>query len=375
MIELMRYQRSILRPLFLVTSIILAGLFYSAGPVTSQTPNQNLNANIGRPSRKAIQLPPRPAPASTPDSSAEIVKIDVDLVKIDALVLQKNTARIVGGLNKEDFLLYEDGIKQEITHFSQDQLPLSVVVAIDRGPACPHPIDVWSDEAHRAAREAIDRLKPVDEISVMAFTDSTKLIQPFTRNRILIEKALNNIPEPAKTTNVAHCFNLMFADAAEHMLKASNPAGRRVIIVITSMTRLFDCSNGPSNRAATAAIYESGAVVCAIIPKVIIQRVENTLQMVATRVNKVVGAKYMDLEYLADETGGEVLANKPAKLVTTFQTLIDHLRSRYNLAFVSTNKQRDGTTRKLKLDLAPAQQKSQGKLVIKARRSYIAPRR
>src|ERR1044071_3528245 len=369
MTELMRNRRPILLPLFLVTSIVLAALlFYSARPVTSQTPNKNLNANIGRPSRKATPTP-------SPESSADVVKVDVDLVKIDALVLQKNTARIVGGLNKEDFLLYEDGIKQEITHFSQDQLPLSVLVAIYRGPACPHPVDVWSYEAHRAAREAIDRLKPVDEIAVMAFTDSAKLIQPFTRNRIQIEKALNNIPAQAKTTNVAHCFNLMFADAAEHMLKASNPAGRRVIIVITSMTRLFDCTNGPSNRAATAAIYESGAVVCAIIPKVIIQRVENALQIAATRVNKVVAAKYMDLEYLGNETGGEVLADKREKLDTTFQTLIDHLRSRYNLAFVSTNKQRDGTTRKLKLDLDAARQKPQGKLVIKARRSYIAPRR
>jgi len=369
----MRHQRSILLPLFLLTSIVIAALLFSASPVTSQTPNQNLNANIGSPSQKAIQLPPRPTP--TPESSLEVIKTDVDLVKVDALVLQKNTARIVGGLKKEDFLLYEDGIKQEVTHFSQDELPLSVVLAIDRGPVCPHKIDTWSDEAHRAAREAIDRLKLVDEIAVMTFTDSTKLIQPFTRNRIQIEKALNNIPEQAKTTKVAHCFNLMFADAAEHMVKASNPAGRRVIIVITSMTRLFDCANGPSNRAATTAIYEAGAVVCAIIPKVITQQVENTLQIVATRVNRVVGAKYMDLEYLANETGGEVLANKPEKLDTTFQTLIDHLRSRYNLAFVSTNKQRDGTTRKLKLDLDPARQKPQGKLVIKARRSYIAPRR
>jgi VWFA-related protein len=373
--ELMKYQRSIRLPLFLITSIALGALlFYSAGPVTSQTPNNNLNANTGRPSRKAIQLPPRPAPTPSSESSAEVVRVDVDLVKIDALVLQKNTARIVGGLNKEDFLLYEDGIKQEITHFSQDQLPLSVVVAIDRGPACPQPLDVWSDEAHRAAREAIDRLKPVDEIAVMAFTDTTKMIQPLTRNRILIEKALNNIPEPAKTTNVAHCFNILFADAAEHMLKASNPAGRRVIIVITSVTRLFDCSNAPSNRAATTAIYESGAVVCAIIPKTLTQRVENIRQTVATRVNKVVAANYMDLEHLANETGGEILADKREKLGTTFQTLIDHLRSRYNLAFVSTNKKRDGTTRKLKLDIDPVKQKSQGKLVIKARRSYISPR-
>jgi hypothetical protein len=61
-----------------VTSIVLPLLFYSASPVTSQTP--------------------------TPASATEVVKIDVDLVKIDALVLQKKTARILGGLNKEDFL-------------------------------------------------------------------------------------------------------------------------------------------------------------------------------------------------------------------------------------------------------------------------------
>src|SRR5689334_23458221 len=153
-------------PPFLVTSIILAALlFYSASPLTSQTPN------------KATELPSRSTPTPTPESSTEVVKVDVDLVKIDALVLQKNTARIVGGLRNEDFLLYEDEIKQQITHFSQDQLPLSVVIAIDRGPTCPHPLDVWSYEAHRAAREAIDRLKPVDEIAVMAFTDSATLIR------------------------------------------------------------------------------------------------------------------------------------------------------------------------------------------------------
>src|SRR5215213_7422450 len=85
------------------------------------------------------------------------------------------------------------------------------------------------------------------------------------------------------------------------------------------------------------------------------------------------GVDYMDVHTLANETGGEVLSEKLEKLDTTFQTLIDHLRSRYNLAFVSLNKKRDGTRRKLKLDLTPAVHKSQGKLVIRARRSYIAP--
>ena len=129
-----------------------------------------------------------------------------------------------------------------------------------------------------------------------------------------------------------------------------------------------------TSTSAAQAIFESGTVVCGLIPKDPLQGLENGMMIWATRMGKLGKAPYTDLQTLANETGGEVLANKPEKLDTTFQTLIDHLRSRYNLAFVSTNKQRDGTTRKLKLDVDRARQKPQDKLVIKARRSYIAPR-
>src|SRR5947209_13062410 len=95
----------------------------------------------------------------------------------------------------------------------------------------------------------------------------------------------------------------------------------------------------------------------------------------ATRMGKLGGAPYLEIQTLANETGGEVLQDKPENLTTTFQTLMDHLRSRYNLAFVSSNKKRDGTTRKLKIEVLPAAQRPQGKLVVRARRSYVAPKR
>jgi len=93
----------------------------------------------------------------------------------------------------------------------------------------------------------------------------------------------------------------------------------------------------------------------------------------ATRIGRIGGAPYLDIETLANETGGELLRDKPENLNTTFQTLMDHLRSRYNLAFVSSNKKRDGSMRKLKIDMTPTLQKK-GKLVVKARRSHVAPR-
>ena len=147
-----------------------------------------------------------------------------------------------------------------------------------------------------------------------------------------------------------------------------------MIVVITGVTRNFDCLDGPSGKSAAQAVYESGSVVCAVVPKVMGQGLENGVMIWATRVGKLGHAPYIDIETLANETGGEILSDKPENLGTTFQTLTDHLRSRYNLAFVSTNKKRDGTTRKLKIDLSPGAQKSPEKLVVKARRSYVAPR-
>ncbi len=304
----------------------------------------------------------------TPIGRDEVVKVDVDLVTIDALVLQKNTARIVGGLKKDDFLIYEDGSKQEITHFSQDSLPLSVLFLIDRG-GC---LDPFSEKVHRATREAIERLKPTDEVAVMTYHDSTRLLQGFTKNRILIAEALDRVPTHDEEAD--HCLNQLFFDAADYMVSASNPEGRRVIVMITGVTRNFDCEGGPSGKLAAQQIYESGSVVCGIIPKEAGQGIENGVMIWATRMGRLGGAPYLDIETLANESGGELLTDKPENLDTTFQTLMDHLRSRYNLAYVSTNKKRDGTTRKLKLDLSSPVQKSQGKLVLKARRSYVAPR-
>ncbi|PYS25810.1 MAG: hypothetical protein DMF72_00585, partial [Acidobacteria bacterium] len=97
-----------------VSLVVPLFLLQTGNLVTSQTRDRRVNPNTEGAPDTTNRMP----------ASTEVVKVDVDLVTIDALVLQKNTARIVGGLKKEDFLIYEDGAKQEITHFSQDSLPL-----------------------------------------------------------------------------------------------------------------------------------------------------------------------------------------------------------------------------------------------------------
>jgi hypothetical protein len=85
-------------------------------------------------------------------------------------------------------------------------------------------------------------------------------------------------------------------------------------------------------------------------------------------------AKTSNLKQLAEETGGEVLSDKPENLDHTFNDLIDHLRTRYSLGFVSTNTKRDGSFRKIKLEVSGQAQKDAAKLVVKTKRGYIAAR-
>src|SRR5689334_13931750 len=170
-------------------------------------------------------------PSGVDAKVADIIKTDVDLVTIDAIVLQKNTARVVGSLKQADFLVSEDGAKQAITHFSQDQLPLSVLLLIDRG-GC---LDPFGTEVRRAAKDALSQLKPTDEVAVMTYHDTVELRQGFTRDRLRLERALDYVPEHDERAN--HCLNTVFDEAANYTNRAANPTGRRVIIALTGVTR------------------------------------------------------------------------------------------------------------------------------------------
>jgi hypothetical protein len=59
------------------------------------------------------------------------LRLSTQLVVVDAQVLSRKTRTPVNGLSERDFVLYEDGVRQQITHFSQDRLPLSIVLLLD----------------------------------------------------------------------------------------------------------------------------------------------------------------------------------------------------------------------------------------------------
>jgi Ca-activated chloride channel homolog len=351
-------MRSILLALILTLSLL--------SQVAAQS-HKDMNHDERKPNNPQAEAQPQAAtvPVSAEPARDEKIKIGVDLVVLDAQVLDQKTSRIVGSLKKEDFTIFEDGVKQSITHFGQDTFPLSVILLVDRG-GC---LDPFGEKVRHATLEALKRLRPQDEIALMAFHDKVELVHGFGTPRDRIADSVARVPDHDE--EAGHCFNRAFYEAARYMRKAGNPDGRRVIIMITAINRAFDCK-GVTGEQARQEILESGSVVCGLVPKSAGQQMESGMMSGIANIGRLFKVKSSGLKELAEETGGEVMSDKPENIDSAFNNLVDHLRTRYSIGFVSSNTSRDGGFRKLKVELSKSVQLSGQKLVVKTRRGYLA---
>ena len=303
-----------------------------------------------------------------PNHSEAVLTFTTDLVVVDAQVLNKKTGRIVGGLKREDFLLYEDGIRQEIAHFSQDKLPLSIVLLLDLSRSVQPTIK----QIREGALRALEHLKPEDEVALMAFATKTRLIQDFTPDRQLIADQISRVNETAhvgRTTMLSEAFY----QAAIHLHRAANPGRRRVIIPITDDVSTQLIFIGHSEKEVLEKLFESGIVVYGLIVYRW-EKIEKAMEYTPPRVLEKQLTRGSVKTY-ATKTGGEVMIAKKEEVDVKLAELIDHLRTRYSLGYVSSNTKQDGRFRKIKLRVTPELETQEGKLAVLTRQGYYARER
>ncbi|MGB8129805.1 MAG: hypothetical protein WCG81_08430, partial [Candidatus Angelobacter sp.] len=127
--------------------------------------------------------------AQTADIETPVYRVNVRVVQVDAQVLSKKTHHAARELKKEDFEVYEDNVRQQVSSFSQDTLPLSVVLLFDLTDSVRPVLKSLAE----GALEALHHLKAEDEVTVMVYAASAQVLQGATTDRALavaaIEKA------------------------------------------------------------------------------------------------------------------------------------------------------------------------------------------
>lgn len=309
----------------------------------------------------ASQAQNQPSAAQPSDES---VKLQADLVLVDVLPVQKKTARFIGGLKRDDFTIFEDGVQQKVDYFSKDKLPVSVVLLVDRA-GCVNP---FNQQIREATVKAISHLKPEDEVAIMTFSSKVALVQPFTRDRQAI--ADNIMAVERQHQSEQHYFNAAIYEASEYMKKAANPAGRRAIIVLTSLEASIDFSK-VSEQEALLSVLESGAVVSGVLIQTVGGRVEQGIRGKPTSLLRHLGLRSGSLRMFVEETGGELVGAPPDEIDATLNRLVENISASYSLAYVPTNTARDSKRRRIRVQLSPDVEQREGKVVVLSRRSYV----
>jgi VWFA-related protein len=137
-----------------------------------------------------------------PAQETSTFKVDVNIVNLLATVRDHN-GRLVGDLTKEDFILEEEGKRQDITHFTkQTDLPLKIGLLIDTSRSQEKLMD---DERH-ASNQLWDQVLHFDrdKAFIIKFDSESELLQDLTGSRRLLQDALNDLqsfPSLRRPTN------------------------------------------------------------------------------------------------------------------------------------------------------------------------------
>ena len=298
-----------------------------------------------------------------PEPETETIRLDTNLVVIDAQVISRRNGEFIIGLKPADFILYDDGFRQEISHFSQDRLNLSMMLLLDLSGS----VSPVLDEIRDNALGALSRLKKTDEVSLMAFSSQTELLQDFTRDRQLV---INQIGRIRKTPVIGQGTSLFQAlsDASHHMGRSASGSSRRIIIVITDNVAWDYNSTVLDESELKRRVLDSGSMVCGLVVEGALSRTEKIF--LRNQCGRDIYRRRMSIDPFVELTGGEMVRANPLELSTQLTRLVEHLRSRYSFGYTPRREGNGSGFHQIRLELTEQALRQLGEVTIRTRKGY-----
>jgi Ca-activated chloride channel family protein len=274
----------------------------------------------------------------------QVIKVDVDLVNIYFTVCNKH-GRSIPNLDRANFVVYEDNNPQVITNFSREtDSPLKLVLLIDTSGSVRYKLPFEQDVAVTFLSST---LRPGgDQASVVTFDSTIDLRQNYTGDQELLASAVRRTRAGGATR---------LYDALSFLLERT-PAegdGRHAIILLTDGADTV--SRSSPSEVVEAAQRNNVPIYIVSVNSLGIPSDESDL-------------RDSTLEMLGTETGGKAFFPKRLKDLSSHLAAISkELRSQYTIAYRSTNDRRDGSYRKIRIDVKNTQ------YFVHARAGYYAP--
>jgi VWFA-related protein len=301
-------------------------------------------------------------PAQQPaGGDGPVIKVNVNVVNVLCTVRNKANG-LVGGLEKRDFTVFEDGKLQTITDFTREtDVPLTLALLVDVSESQERLIDVERRAAHDFFTHV---LRQKDEAFLISFGAEAELLQDSTNSPKLLLDGLNQLrlsvpvgglhPGPVPTMqNQAGTilYDAVYLAANE---KLKGDVGRKAIIVITDGV---DTGSKISRDQSIEASQRADSIIYSIFYQ----------DAAAYGPFGGGGGGYGELQRMSTETGGRVFrVDRKYTLEDVFRDLQEELRSQYSITYTPTNSKHDGTFRKIDLKTSTKDYK------VQTRKGYYA---
>ena len=255
----------------------------------------------------------------------EVLHVKVRLVNLFVNVSDEHGA-IIGGLNKEDFQLSEEGEPQKIAFFERDTaLPLTVALAIDTSGSVKHDLP---DEVRAAKRFIRALLRPADQMSLYEFQTEVRDVVPFTSNRSALDHGLEELQQGPATA--LYQASLM---ASQSLAKYN---GRKVLVLVTDGGNTV---KGVSYQMALEAAQKADVMIYSLIDV-----------PVEASAGRDLGGEHA-LITLSEQTGGRYYYVEQKGLSETFAQLSQDLRTQYLLGYYPQRKKQSEGYRQISVTL------------------------
>jgi VWFA-related protein len=335
--------------LFALAALSMAAQQSSAPQAPAQTPAQNrIPAPALDVDRDPVRSPdgePPTFPAFRKEGEGFVLHTDVEEVSLNCSVLEGN--RLVPDLKKENFQVFEDGVKQKLISFQHTDLPVSIGLVVDNSGSMGRK----RPSVNKSALDLIEASNPQDETFVVNFSDEAIIDQDFTSDVNKLREGLSHIEAKGGTA----LYNAVVASADKLATDAKRP--KQVIILIT---------DGEDN----ASDYNLEQTI---------QRVRQLSGPVIYTIGLLFGDEDMSrsevkearhaLEALSSETGGMAFFPKNIEQVDQIAAEVARdIRNQYTLGYHSTKPYTETGFRRVEVK---AEGKGEGKLIVRTRTGYF----
>ena len=267
-----------------------------------------------------------PAPHCWREEPETTIKVDVKLVNVFVTVTDAHGAPL-SNLQKENFLLKEDGKEQKIAIFSRESaLPLSIVLAVDTSLSTRKDLPLELISARKFAHTIV---RPQDGLAVYKFSEEVSQMVPFTSDLKKIDAGIDRVHNGAATA----LYDAIFLGSQA----LSRRQGRKVMVVITDGG---DTVSQVDYKEALRAAQEAEAIIYSII-----------IVPIEADAGRDTGGEHA-LVQISDDTGGKYYyATSLPQLDSAFRKISDELRTQYLLAYYPSERYSDSEFRQLHVDL------------------------